>query len=56
MDTKTTGNTHDILEKWKNARLKQCKQKGTSENNYSDKVSKIKILRMRNLRKALSLI
>ena len=56
MDTKTIGTTYDVLEKWKNTRSKQCKQKGTSENNDSDKVSKIKILRMRNLRKVLSLI
>ena len=51
MDTKIIGNTHDVLEKWKNTRSKQWKQKSTSKNDDSDKVSKIKILRMRNLRK-----
>ena len=50
MDAKTTVTTHDVLEKWKNTRSKQCKQKGTSENNDSDKVLLIKILSMRNLR------
>ena len=27
MDIKTTGTTHDVLEKWKNRRSKQWKQK-----------------------------
>ena len=54
MDSKISGTTHDVLEKWKNTRSKQCKQKDTNENNDSDKVSLIKILRMRNLRKVLS--
>ena len=37
MDINITGTTHDILDKWNNTRSKQCKQKGISKNNDSDK-------------------
>ena len=31
MDTEITGTTHDVLEKWKNRRSKQWKQKGIAK-------------------------